>query len=397
MTHGSDVACGSPTPFPFRSLPRVSASVAGEGVAPGGERAGRSERVGGQGGAGRRVHRQPLPRRAMAPKLKAKDDGSGEEKLTRIAVISGDRCKPKKCKQECKKSCPVVKIGAPQPPPPRRRSSAASCAARPRLSVGADAVRAPRVQASFVLRSRRPARLPSCPRSCASAAAFASRHVSLAHCCSWPAGPGALGLAPAARVGMASKLWRTLTRRPGRAPQKCPFEAIMIINLPKDLEKDTTHRYGPNSFKLHRCVGVVGSKAGRARVEPTPWPPLHRLPTPRPGQVLGLVGTNGIGKSTALKILAGKLKPNLGRFTVRPESGTGHFLRPRLTRPLLAVAPSEPARLAGDPGVFPGQRAAELPHPHPGGQHQGHHQAPVRGRHPEGCAGQRGGGTGGQE
>jgi len=28
------------------------------------------------------------------------------------------------------------------------------------------------------------------------------------------------------------------------------------------------------------------------------------------------VGTNGIGKSTALKILAGKMKPNLGKFTV---------------------------------------------------------------------------------
>lgn len=41
-----------------------------------------------------------------------------------------------------------------------------------------------------------------------------------------------------------------------------------------------------------------------------------RLPVPRPGQVLGLVGTNGIGKSTALKVLAGKLKPNLGRFNV---------------------------------------------------------------------------------
>jgi translation initiation factor RLI1 len=40
------------------------------------------------------------------------------------------------------------------------------------------------------------------------------------------------------------------------------------------------------------------------------------LPVPRPGQVLGLVGTNGIGKSTALKVLAGKLKPNLGRFKV---------------------------------------------------------------------------------
>ena len=34
--------------------------------------------------------------------------------------------------------------------------------------------------------------------------------------------------------------------------QKCPFDAIMIINLPKNLEKDTTHRYGPNTFKLHR-------------------------------------------------------------------------------------------------------------------------------------------------
>ncbi|KAK2425454.1 ABC transporter E family member [Trifolium repens] len=59
--------------------------------------------------------------------------------------------------------------------------------------------------------------------------------------------------------------------------------------------RDTTqsHSYGPNAFKL------------------------HRLPVPRQGQVLGLVGANGIGKSTALKILAGQLKPNLGRFTLR--------------------------------------------------------------------------------
>ena len=43
------------------------------------------------------------------------------------------------------------------------------------------------------------------------------------------------------------------------------------------------------------------------------------MPTPRPGQVLGLVGTNGIGKSTALKILGGKQKPNLGRFDDPPD------------------------------------------------------------------------------
>ena len=48
---------------------------------------------------------------------------------------------------------------------------------------------------------------------------------------------------------------------------------------------------------------------------------------PRAGQVLGLVGTNGIGKSTALKILAGKLKPNLGSFSVRHlHSCAGHYL-----------------------------------------------------------------------
>ncbi|KAF8750569.1 hypothetical protein HU200_012369 [Digitaria exilis] len=75
----------------------------------------------------------------------------------------------------------------------------------------------------------------------------------------------------------------------------CPFNAIQIINLPRELDKETTHRYGPNSFKL------------------------HRLPVPRPGQVLGLIGTNGIGKSTALSILAGKLKPNLGKFTDPPD------------------------------------------------------------------------------
>lgn len=99
-------------------------------------------------------------------------------------------------------------------------------------------------------------------------------------------------VAPSSKVAFISE---ELCIGCGICVKKCPFEAISIINLPKNLEKDTTHRYGPNSFKL------------------------HRLPTPRPGQVLGLVGTNGIGKSTALKVLAGKLKPNLGRFENQPD------------------------------------------------------------------------------
>ena len=33
------------------------------------------------------------------------------DKLTRIAIVNNDRCRPKKCRQECKKSCPVVRMG----------------------------------------------------------------------------------------------------------------------------------------------------------------------------------------------------------------------------------------------------------------------------------------------
>lgn len=140
---------------------------------------------------------------------------STQEKLTRIAIVTNDRCKPKKCRQECKRSCPVVRQG----------------------------------------------------KFC-------------------------IEVSPTSKIAYISE---QLCIGCGICAKKCPFEAITIINLPSNLEKETTHRYNANSFKL------------------------HRLPTPRPGEVLGLVGTNGIGKSTALKILAGKLKPNLGRFTNAPD------------------------------------------------------------------------------
>ena len=151
------------------------------------------------------------------PKKKghARKGDKNDQTLTRIAIVSSEKCKPKKCKQECKKYCPVVRMG----------------------------------------------------KIC-------------------------IEVAPSSKIAWISE---ELCIGCGICVKKCPFDAVSIINLPKNLQAETTHRYGPNSFKL------------------------HRLPSPRPGQVLGLVGTNGIGKSTALKILAGKLKPNLGRFDNPPD------------------------------------------------------------------------------
>lgn len=83
----------------------------------------------------------------------------------------------------------------------------------------------------------------------------------------------------------------------------CPFGAIQIINLPSELGKDKTHQYGRNSFSLYRC------------------------PAPRLGQVLGLLGRNGTGKTTSLKILAGEMPPNFGDGEARVsyESAARHY------------------------------------------------------------------------
>lgn len=53
---------------------------------------------------------------------------------------------------------------------------------------------------------------------------------------------------------------------------------------------------------------------------------LFSLPIPIPGKVVGIVGKNGIGKSTAFKILAGILKPNLGmEREATPEEIVDYF------------------------------------------------------------------------
>jgi len=75
----------------------------------------------------------------------------------------------------------------------------------------------------------------------------------------------------------------------------CPFDAITIVNLAEELKSDKIHQYGMNSFRI------------------------YRIPTLKKGQVMGLLGRNGIGKSTVVSILSGNLKPNLGNYSAPPE------------------------------------------------------------------------------
>lgn len=81
----------------------------------------------------------------------------------------------------------------------------------------------------------------------------------------------------------------------GICPHRCPTQCISILNLPEKLAEDPISRYGVNSFEL------------------------FKLPIPKPGMVIGIIGRNGIGKSTALNVLSGTLKPNLGNFKNPPK------------------------------------------------------------------------------
>ncbi|MBE6526140.1 MAG: ATP-binding cassette domain-containing protein, partial [Thermoplasmata archaeon] len=76
----------------------------------------------------------------------------------------------------------------------------------------------------------------------------------------------------------------------GICVNKCQFDAIKIIGLADELKSEMVHQYGENMFRL------------------------YRLPIPKKGLVTGILGPNGIGKTTAIKMLSGIEIPNLGNY-----------------------------------------------------------------------------------
>lgn len=132
--------------------------------------------------------------------------------MTRIAIVNPNKCKPKKCNQECKTFCPVVRMG----------------------------------------------------KLC-------------------------IEVVPTSKTANISE---ELCNGCGICVKKCPFNAIDIINVDilDKISNQLVHHYRQNSFRL------------------------YRMPVPRTEQILGIIGSNGTGKSTVLKILGNKLRPNLGNY-----------------------------------------------------------------------------------
>ncbi|MFA6490255.1 MAG: ribosome biogenesis/translation initiation ATPase RLI [Candidatus Micrarchaeia archaeon] len=74
----------------------------------------------------------------------------------------------------------------------------------------------------------------------------------------------------------------------GICPKKCPVDCITIINLAEEMS-NPIYQYDINAFRL------------------------YGLPLPQEG-VVGLIGKNGIGKSTAIKLMGNQLVPNFANF-----------------------------------------------------------------------------------
>ena len=130
----------------------------------------------------------------------------------------------------------------------------------------------------------------------------------------------------------------------GICPKKCPFDAIQIINLPEKLTQHPIHRYGQNMFEL------------------------FSLPMVKPNTVVGIIGRNGIGKSTALQVLSGQVEPNLGNFKKPPlpqevalnysTQWFGSYLKKLLTKEIkISYKPQRVEFLAE---IYKGQKVRDL-------------------------------------
>jgi ATP-binding cassette subfamily E protein 1 len=87
-----------------------------------------------------------------------------------------------------------------------------------------------------------------------------------------------------------AKIFESMCIGCNQCVKRCPFNAIKIINLPQENPEHIVHRYSMNGFRL------------------------YKLPILKTNTITGIIGENGVGKTTLIDILSNKMKPNFELF-----------------------------------------------------------------------------------
>lgn len=87
-----------------------------------------------------------------------------------------------------------------------------------------------------------------------------------------------------------AKIFESMCIGCNQCVKRCPFNAIKIINLPQENPEHIVHRYSINGFRL------------------------YKLPIIKTNKIIGIIGENGVGKTTLIDILSNKIKPNFELF-----------------------------------------------------------------------------------
>ena len=115
----------------------------------------------------------------------------------------------------------------------------------------------------------------------------------------------------------------------GICVKRCPFDAIRIINLPDEMMKEITFQYGVNTFRT------------------------YNIASPEEGKIIGLIGRNGIGKTTNINLVSGAIKPNFGELSAQlTDSDIIKRFRGKEIQPYLTMLYGGSVRVSKKPQDF---------------------------------------------
>ena len=164
-----------------------------------------------------------------------------------------------------------------------------------------------------------------------------------------------------AELARASNLYRRELEWMRSTPQARSHKARYREEAFEDLERKVRQRPTEQNVSLQLNSAYIGSKIFEAEYVSKTFPPREDDPSSTERVILkdfyynfsryekmGIVGANGTGKSTFIKMLLGIVKPDSGRFVIGDTVRFGYFSQEDLLLP-----PSSPSAFS-----FPGRRPA---------------------------------------